>query len=151
MVSWANASPHCTLYTHQGTHSKLCCAVYAVCTLLLTLLRCAVVLLSQHVMQWLYFACSEYRMAESFRGRKLSRFGTKREFRGGEKTFADCSGLIIMWVWLQNFAEKTFTDGSETVKNAKVFRYVVYQCSDYHWCLSNAVNVMSYIQWLLFT
>ena len=26
-----------------------------------------------------------------------------------------------MWVWLQNFAEKTFTDGSETAKNAKVF------------------------------
>ena len=64
-------------------------------------------------------------MAEHFRGRKLSRFGTKREFRG--ENIADCSGLIIMWVWLQNFAEKTFTDGSETVKNAKVFRYVVYQ------------------------
>ena len=33
----------------------------------------------------------------------------------------DCSGLIIMWVWPQNFAEKTLTDGSETAKNAKVF------------------------------
>ena len=33
----------------------------------------------------------------------------------------DCSGPIIMWVRPQNFAEKTFTDGSETAKDAKVF------------------------------
>ena len=28
---------------------------------------------------------------------------------------------IIMYVWPQNFAEKTLTDGSETAKNEKVF------------------------------
>ena len=28
---------------------------------------------------------------------------------------------IVMWAWPQNFAEKTFTDGSATTKNAKVF------------------------------
>ena len=33
----------------------------------------------------------------------------------------DCSGPIIMWVLPQNFADKTFTDGSETAKNVKVF------------------------------
>ena len=38
-----------------------------------------------------------------------------------EKTFADCSGPIIVWVWPQNVAVKTFTDDSETAKNAKVF------------------------------
>ena len=47
-----------------------------------------------------------------------------------EKTFADCSGPIIMWVWPQNVAEKTFTDGSETTKSAKfspskVFHYTI--------------------------
>ena len=38
-----------------------------------------------------------------------------------EKPFADCSDLIIMWVLPQNFAEKIFTDGSETAKTPKVF------------------------------
>ena len=33
----------------------------------------------------------------------------------------DCSGPIIMWVWPQNVAEKTFTDGSETAENVTVF------------------------------
>ena len=36
-----------------------------------------------------------------------------------EKTFADCSGPIIMWVWPQKFAEKTFADGSKPRKMLK--------------------------------
>ena len=47
---------------------------------------------------------------------KVSRLGTKR----AEKTFADCSSNYYVGV-ATNFAEKTFTDGSDTAKNAKVF------------------------------
>ena len=44
------------------------------------------------------------------------------ELLGGFQTLTVyCSGPVIMWVWPQNFAEKTFTDGSETAKNVNVF------------------------------
>ena len=33
----------------------------------------------------------------------------------------DCSGPIIMWVWLQKFAEKTLLDGFETAKKYESF------------------------------
>ena len=43
-----------------------------------------------------------------------------------------CSSPIIMHVRPQHFVEKTFTDGSETAKNVKVFRYTVL-CILYSW------------------
>ena len=47
---------------------------------------------------------------------------------------------IIMWVWPQNFAEKTVTDGSETAKNVKVlslesFRSMVFYIVPMHYLL----------------
>ena len=38
----------------------------------------------------------------------------------------DYSGPIFMQVRPQNFAEKTFTDGSETTKNTKVFSLKIF-------------------------
>ena len=39
-----------------------------------------------------------------------------------EKTFADCSGTSNYYVGVATkFGEKTFMDGSDTVKNARVF------------------------------
>ena len=60
-----------------------------------------------------------YRIVENFEGKNFRISVQNENFT--EKTFADCFVLIIVWVWLQNFAEKTYTDGSETVKNVNVF------------------------------
>ena len=78
----------------------------------------------------------KYRIAEHFRGRKVSRFGTKREFCGENfrgllrnvQLLRGCGHKIlrrklsriapvrpiITWVLPQNFAEKTFADCSGT-------------------------------------
>ena len=70
----------------------------------------------------MYSFTTSYHIAEHFPGRKRSHFGTKQEFHG----LLQSGRLpIIMWAWPQTFAEKTFTDGSETAKNARVFRYTV--------------------------
>ena len=85
--------------------------------------------------------CNNYicRIVENFRGRKLSHFGTKREFRGENfrgllqsnyyvglaLTHAQCTRICIYVTCALrislNFAEKTFADGSETAKDAKFF------------------------------
>ena len=69
--------------------------------------------------------------------RKLSRLGTKREFRGENVrgllrsnyylgvAFADAQRTRVHATWAirisQNFAEKTFVDGSETTKKGQSF------------------------------
>ena len=54
-------------------------------------------------------------------GKKTFEFFPVQNKNFAEKTFADCSDPIIMWVRPQKIAEKTFTDGSDTAKNTKVF------------------------------
>ena len=94
----------------------------------------------------------------NFQGRKLSRFGTKREFHGANfrgllqsnyyvgVALAHVQYIRILYTQrahcgLQNFAEKTFTDGSET---AKVFRYTVL-CSQ----LNNEPRILApYLQYI---
>ena len=63
---------------------------------------------------------------------KLSCFVTKREFCG-ENFRGFCSTPIILWVRPQSFADKTFTDGSETARNATVFSFVrqLFRCTAY--------------------
>ena len=58
-------------------------------------------------------------MAENFRGRKQSRFGTKREFC--RENFRGLLRSNYNVGVATTFAEKTFTDGSETAKNEKSF------------------------------
>ena len=77
-----------------------------------------------------------YLIAENFRGRKLSRFGTKREFCGenfrGLQLLCRCGPHACAThphtrnMRIADLTEKTFADGSETAKNAKVFRYTIF-------------------------
>ena len=74
---------------------------------------------------WVLSKCSwEYRLAENFRGRRLSRFGGNKIF--AEKTFANCSLVSLPKDSMPpNLAEKTFANSSKTSKVVKVFCYMV--------------------------
>ena len=65
-------------------------------------------------------AHNNYRLAENFRGRKVSRIGEKYNFHGenfcGLLTFA-----VPKDTTPPNFAEKTFANSHKTTKFAKVF------------------------------
>ena len=62
---------------------------------------------------------TNYHIAINFRGRKLSRIRRKREFHG--ENFHRLLETKHKWVWhAPNFMEKTFADGYQTSKFAKV-------------------------------
>ena len=61
-----------------------------------------------------------YRIAENFRGRKLSRIGEKYDFRG-ENFHGLLASAVPKDATPPNFAEKTFTNCHKTAKFAKVF------------------------------
>ena len=66
------------------------------------------------------YATVVYRIAENFRGRKLSRISEKYDFRG-----ENFCGLLVSAAPKDatppNFAEKTFANRHKTTKFAKVF------------------------------
>ena len=69
-----------------------------------------------------YMWCKVYRIVEHFRGKKcFFRYKMRILWIAPVRP-------IIMWVWPQNVAEKTFTDGSDTAKNTKVFQCTVSYC-----------------------
>ena len=67
---------------------------------------------------------------------KTFAFQYKTEFRG-----ENFRGLLwsnyYVWVWLQKFADKMFTDGSETAKNEKVFSLESFPLTVFYYNYSN--------------
>ena len=61
--------------------------------------------------------CNYYRIAENFRGRKLSRFGTKREFRG-----ENFRGLQLLCVGVALTRKQRITQRAQVDRRAEAPR-----------------------------